>query len=111
MRRGAPKRDGRHGRPASPTYRFRLYVAGQSPRSLAALDNLRRLCDGHLAGRCRVEVVDLLEHPERAQRDQIIAIPTLVRLSPLPLRRLVGDLSDSERVMAGLELRAARGES
>lgn len=92
-------------------YRLRLYVAGQSPRSLAALDNLRRLCGTHLAGRCRVEVVDLLEHPDRARRDQIIAIPTLVRQSPPPLRRLVGDLSDSERVLAGLELHRERGES
>ncbi len=91
-------------------YRLRLYVAGQSPRSLAALENLRRLCDTHLPGRCRIEVVDLLEHPDRARRDQIIAIPTLVRQSPPPLRRLVGDLSDFERVLAGLELQPVRGE-
>jgi circadian clock protein KaiB len=108
MKRGAAKRPGKRGRPATPVYLLRLYVAGQSPRSMAALDNLRRLCETHLDGCCRVEVVDLLEHPDRARRDQILAIPTLVRVSPLPLRRLVGDLSEGERVLAVLELRPVR---
>lgn len=110
MTPGGPKGDRRRGRPASPTYRLRLYVAGQSPRSLAALENLRRLCGAHIAGRYRIEVVDLLEHPDRARRDQIIAIPTLVRLSPPPRQRLIGDLSDDARVMAGLGLRPVREE-
>ena len=110
MKRGAPRRRGAGGRPAGPVYRLRLYVAGQSPRSMAALDNLHRLCETHLDGRCRVEVVDLLERPDRARRDQIIAIPTLVRVSPLPMRRLVGDLSDSARVLTGLELQPVQRE-
>ena len=94
-----------------PVHRLRLYVAGQSPRSLAALNNLGRICRERLGGRCRFEVVDLLEHPDRAQRDQIIAIPTLVKRWPLPLLRIVGDLSDVEYVMAGLELRTVQGTS
>jgi len=96
---------------ATPVHRLRLYVAGQSPRSMTALHNLGRMCREHLGGRCRFEVVDLLEHPDRAQRDQIIAIPTLVKRWPLPLLRIVGDLSDVEYVLAGLELHAVRGGS
>ena len=110
MRSGAPKSRGRGGHRAAPQYRLRLYLAGQSPRSLAALDNLRRLCDTYLRGRCRVDVVDLLKHPGRAQRDQIIALPTLVRQSPRPQRRVVGDISDFHRVLAELELHPVEAE-
>jgi len=78
---------------------------------MVALGNLNRLCRVHLGGQCRVEVVDLLEHPERAQRDQIIAIPTLVKRWPLPLLQVVGDLSDVAYVIAGLELPAVQGAS
>jgi circadian clock protein KaiB len=86
-------------------WELRLYTAGQSPKSLAALDNLKRLCEGHLAGRYRIEVVDLLLNPRLARDDQIIAIPTVVRKLPAPLRRLVGDLSDTEHALSGLQLR------
>ena len=84
---------------------LRLYTAGQSPKSLTALANLKRVCDEHLAGRYTIEVVDLLKNPRLAKDDQIVAIPTLVRKLPEPLRRLVGDLSDTERTLVGLQLR------
>lgn len=84
---------------------LRLYVAGQTPRSLAAISNLHRICDEYLAGNCQVEVVDLLEAPQLAEGDQIIAIPTLVRRLPLPMRKVIGDLSDAERTLVGLQLR------
>lgn len=82
-----------------------LYVAGRTPRSAAALDNLKQICAVHLAGRFRVEVVDLLEQPDRAQGDDVLAIPTLVRRLPPPLRKIIGDLSDTEKVLVGLALR------
>ena len=77
---------------------------GQSPKSLAALDNLKRVCEQHLAGRYSIEVIDLLKNPRLAKDDQIVAIPTLVRKLPEPLRRIVGDLSDTERTLVGLQL-------
>lgn len=84
--------------------RLRLYVAGQSPKSLQALANLKRLCEEHLPGRYELEVVDLLEQPRLAAGDEIVAIPTVVRLLPTPMRRIIGDLSDPERVILGLQL-------
>jgi circadian clock protein KaiB len=84
---------------------LRLYVAGQSARSIAALANLQRICEEHLEGRYRVEVVDLLERPQLARGDQILALPTLVRKLPEPIRKLVGDLSDTDRTLVGLDLR------
>ena len=84
---------------------LRLYTAGQSPRSLAALANLKRICEEHLAGRYSIEVVDLLKNPRLAKDDQIVAIPTLVRQLPPPLRKIIGDLSDTERALVGLQLR------
>ena len=89
----------------SEKWNLRLYTAGQSPKSLAALDNLKRVCEQHLAGRYSIEVVDLLKNPRLAKDDQIVAIPTLVRKLPEPLRRIVGDLSDTERTLVGLQLR------
>ena len=86
-------------------WNLRLYTAGQSPKSLAALENLKRVCEQHLAGRYSIEVVDLLKNPRLAKDDEIIAIPTLVRKLPEPLRRIVGDLSDTERTLVGLQLR------
>ena len=86
-------------------FELRLYIAGQTARSLAALANLKRICDEHLEGRYRIKVIDLLEHPQLARGDQILAIPTLVRKLPPPIRKLVGDLSDTERVLVGLDLR------
>jgi circadian clock protein KaiB len=88
---------------------LRLYVAGQSPKSLHALANLRALCEEHLAGRHAIEVIDLVERPELARTDDILAIPTLVRRLPEPLRRVIGDLSDTERVLVGLRLEPAAG--
>jgi circadian clock protein KaiB len=84
---------------------LRLYVAGQSPRSLRAFANLKNLCEEHLAGRYEIELIDLVEDPARARSDDILAIPTLVRRLPGPLRKIIGDLSNTEGVMLGLELR------
>jgi len=85
-------------------YDLRLYVAGQTPKSLAAFANLKQLCERHLAGKYRVEVIDLMKKPQRAKDDQIIAIPTLVRRLPAPIRKIIGDLGDRERTLIGLEL-------
>jgi circadian clock protein KaiB len=93
------------------TWRLRLYVAGQTPRSVAAFANLKKICEDHLAGRYDIEVVDLVKHPQLAAGDQILAIPTLVRKLPQPLRKIVGDLRDTERALVGLQIRpAAMGE-
>lgn len=86
-------------------WELRLYVAGQTPKSQAALSNLRRICEEHVAGDYRIEVIDLLKHPQLARGDQIVAIPTLVRKIPVPLRKIIGDLSNTERVLVGLQLR------
>ncbi len=84
---------------------LRLYVAGQTPKSLTAFANLKRICEEHLAGQYEIEVVDLLENPQLAAGDQILAIPTLVRQLPPPVRKIIGDLSNTERVLVGLDLR------
>ena len=84
---------------------LRLYVAGQTPRSLAALANLKRLCEEHLASRYEIEVIDLVQNPQLARGDQILAIPTLVRKLPAPMRKIIGDLSNTDRVLVGLDLR------
>lgn len=86
-------------------WQLRLYVAGQTPKSLAAFSNLKAICEQHLAGRYRIEVIDLLEHPQLAAGDQIVAIPTLVRKLPEPLRKIVGDLRNTEKTLVGLHLR------
>jgi circadian clock protein KaiB len=86
-------------------WELRLYVAGQTPRSVAAFTNLKKLCEEHLAGKYRIEVIDLLKNPQLASGDQIVAIPTLVRKLPEPLRRIVGDLRNTERTLVGLNLR------
>jgi circadian clock protein KaiB len=88
-------------------WHLRLYVAGQSPRSRRAIANLKSLCEEHLAGRYEIEIIDLLAHPEMARDGDIVAIPTLVRRLPLPLRKVIGDLSDSENVLVGLRLTAS----
>lgn len=82
---------------------LKLYVAGQTPKSVTALGNLKRLCDEHLAGRYRIEVIDLVQNPHLARSDQILAIPTLVRRFPEPIRKIIGDLSNKERVLVGLD--------
>jgi circadian clock protein KaiB len=86
------------------TWRLRLYVAGQTPKSITALANLKRLCEGHLAGRYRIDVIDLLNQPHLARRDDIVVIPTLVRQLPPPIRKIIGDLSNVERVLVGLDV-------
>ena len=85
-------------------YNLRLYVAGQTPKSLAALANLKKLCETHLPGRYTIEVIDLMKDPALAQRDQIVAIPTLIRQLPEPLKRIIGDLSNAEKVLVGLDI-------
>ena len=93
----------------SPTklWRLRLYVAGQSPKCLAAVVNLKKICDEHLAGEYEIEIIDLLKEPQLARGDQILAIPTLVRKLPEPMRKIIGDLSNTERVLVGLDLQPA----
>jgi len=89
---------------ARPIWRLRLYVAGQTPKSITALSNLRRLCEEHLAGQYRIEVIDLIKQPELARRDDIVVVPTLVRQLPRPIRKIIGDLSKLERVLVGLDV-------
>ena len=84
---------------------LRLYTAGESARSVAALRNLESICEKHLAGRYQIEVINLMEHPQLARGDQIVALPTLVRRLPPPMKKIIGDLSDEERVLVGLDLR------
>lgn len=87
-------------------WELRLYVAGQTPKSVAAFRNLKRLCEEHLKGQYHIEVVDLLKQPQLAKGDQILAVPTLVRKLPQPIKKIIGDLSNTERVLVGLDLRA-----
>ena len=88
---------------------LRLYVAGQTPKAVRAFANLRKICDEHLAGRYRIEVIDLLENPTLGQGDQILALPTLVRRLPAPIKKIIGDLSNTDRVLVGLDLRERSG--
>lgn len=97
-RRGGLDEDGER-------WRLRLYVAGQTPRSLTAFTNLKKLCEEHLKGKYQIEVIDLLKNPALAEGDQIVALPTLVRKLPQPIRRVIGDLSNMERVMVGMDLK------
>jgi len=92
---------------ADEVWELRLYVAGQTPKSITAFANLKKICEEHLAGKYRIEVIDLLENPQLAKGDQILAIPTLVRKLPPPLKKIIGDLSNEERVLVGLNLRPA----
>ena len=90
------------------TFELRLYVAGQTAKSIAAIANLERICDTHLAGQYRIEVIDLTKTPQLAAGDQIIAVPTLVRRLPEPIKKILGDLSNEERVLVGLDVQPAR---
>jgi circadian clock protein KaiB len=96
----------RRGTRSAKAFKLRLYVAGQTPRSLAAMANLRKICREHLASQYRLEVIDLSRNPELARADHIVAIPTLVRRLPPPIKKLIGDLSDTEKVLVGLEMRS-----
>ncbi|MCB2376975.1 circadian clock protein KaiB [Hymenobacter sp. BT635] len=91
-------------------WELRLYVAGQTPKSVLALTNLKKYCEQHLKGRYALEVVDLLKDPQLAEGDQILAIPTLVRKVPEPIRKIIGDLSNEERVLVGLDIRPIAGK-
>lgn len=105
--RRARRRAPRLEEPSSRFWELRLYVAGQTPRSLTAFANLQQICEGHLKGRYRIQVIDLVENPQLSKGDQILAIPTLVRKLPRPVRKIIGDLSDTNRVLVGLDLRPA----
>jgi circadian clock protein KaiB len=95
-------------KPGVAEWQLRLYVAGQTAKSIAAFDNLKRVCETHLAGRYTIEVVDLLVNPRLAAGDQILAVPTLVRKFPEPIRKIIGDLSNEERVLVGLDVQPLR---
>ena len=97
--------------PGKEFWQLRLYVAGQTPKSLTAIANLKRICEKHLPGSYSIEVIDLMVSPQRSKVDQILAIPTLVRRLPEPVRKIIGDLSDTERVLVGLDLRPPRPDS
>ena len=99
----APKKS-QAARPRPEKIHLRLYIAGQTRKSLQAVINLRQICEEHLAGRCTIEVVDLVQHPHLARGDQILAIPTLVRKVPQPVRKIIGDLSNREKVLVGLDV-------
>lgn len=114
MKATSKGREGRAGRPAtSASWELRLYIAGETPKCMAAFANLQRICEKNLQGRYRIEVIDLLRNPQLARGDQILAIPTLVRKLPTPVKKIIGDLSNEERVLVGLDLRpvAARRAS
>jgi circadian clock protein KaiB len=91
--------------PPSELWELRLYVAGATPRAITALENLKKICEEHLAGKYSIEVIDLLKNPKLGRGDQILALPTLVRKLPEPVRKIIGDLSDTERVLVGMDLR------
>ncbi len=97
--------------PNGENWELRLYVAGQSAKSMTAIANLKRICEEHLHGRYTIEVVDLLQHPQLARGEEIVALPTLVRRLPVPIRHIVGDLSNTERALVGLQLRPRAQES
>lgn len=98
-------------RARSKEYLLRLYVAGQTPRSVLALNNLKAICEQHLAGRYEIEVIDLLVDPTLARGDQILALPTLIRRLPPPVKKIIGDLTSAEHVLVGLDLRQRAGRS
>lgn len=105
MKSGTVGQPARPARAQKPEWQLRLYVAGATAKSVAALANLRRMCEEHLAGRYEIEVIDLLVNPKLAAGDQILAVPTLVRKFPEPMRKIIGDLSNEERVLVGLDIR------
>jgi circadian clock protein KaiB len=90
------------------TYVLRLYVSGQTTRSVHAIENLKRLCEEYLKDRCEIEIIDVYQQPERLKKDQVIGVPTLIKELPLPVRKVIGDLSDTERVLVGLALKASK---
>lgn len=92
-------------KPSAETWELRLYVAGNTPKSIQTFKNLKAICEEHLKGKYRIEVIDLLDNPKLAAGEQIVALPTLVRKLPMPIRKIIGDLSNTERVLVGLDVR------
>ncbi len=105
MRPKPASKSKRSAKPPGETWELRLYVAGQTAKSIAAFANLKKLCEEHLKGKYHIEVIDLLKTPQLAKGDQILAIPTLVRKLPVPVRKIIGNLSNTERVLIGLDIR------
>lgn len=105
-----PRKDRKQGADEE-SWELRLYVAGTSAKALTAFQNLKRICEEHLSGKYHIEVIDLIKNPKLAQGDQIVAIPTLVRKLPEPMRKIIGDLSNTERVLVGLDLKPAKSEA
>lgn len=105
MNKSVQEPAGPQGAAGGEVYMLRLYVAGQTPKSMAAVSNLRKVCHDHLEGRYSIEIIDLIKDPQLAEGDQILAVPTLVRRLPEPLKRIIGDLSNTERVLVGLDIR------
>ncbi len=105
-RRAGPPGGKERQSPENPVWELRLYVAGQTAKSLLAFANLKRICEEYLAGTYHIEVIDLLKNPQLAKADQILALPTLVRKLPEPVRKIIGDLSNTKRVLVGLDLRS-----
>ena len=105
MKRKAAGGPRKNAKPKKDIWELRLYVAGQTPKSLAAFANLKKICEEHLEGKYHIEVVDLLKNPQLAKGDQILAVPTLVRKLPQPIKKIIGDLSNTLRVLVGLDLR------
>ena len=103
-----PRKSQSDGRGGAPVCVLRLYIAGHTPKSIEAITNLRQICDANLMGRYKIEIIDLLQNPQLARGDQILAIPTLVRKLPEPVKKIVGDLSNTERVLVGLDIRRTR---
>jgi len=103
--RGPAKRS---TKPKTMEWELRLYVAGNTPNSIAAFSNLQQICEKHMGGRYRIEIIDLFDNPQLARGDQIVAVPTLVRRLPTPIKKIIGDLSNTERVLVGLDLKPAR---
>jgi circadian clock protein KaiB len=108
MKKSSPRKRRPAKTPRKDYYRLRLYIAGQTPNSIAAIANLKKICEDKLRGKYRIEVVDLLEKPQLAKGDQIIAIPTLVRRLPPPVKKIIGNLSKTESVIVGLDLQPLR---
>jgi circadian clock protein KaiB len=108
MARNNSRRTQSGARGAPPVCELRLYIAGQTPKSIEAITNLRQICDTNLMGQYKIEIIDLLESPQLARGDQILAIPTLVRKLPEPVKKIIGDLSNTERVLVGLDIRRTR---
>jgi circadian clock protein KaiB len=100
----------RTANPSTEIVHLRLYVAGQTPKSLAAISNLKKLCTEHVNAQYRIEVIDLIKNPALARDHQILAIPTLVRSLPVPIRKIIGDLSDTERILVGLDVRTSKSK-